>query len=187
MDNPQTSTSATSLGEPSNSSDITFNDRVQALAQELFSMIYDYTFTSDGKKVTITKHYKPPAQLQVSRATRERFAAEFYNNTFCYDDLIVAITHLRTLEPAHCETIKRMVFKVCFCDEDEVYFEHERGDAVQCRKSSTDGAMHYHIYLASGNRNLYNGEVVASCPKGHEGTSPRGWAFGRWGRNSEAS
>lgn len=48
----------------------TFNERVQALPPELYQEIYDLTFKTAPNVVSINKDYRPPALLQVKRATR---------------------------------------------------------------------------------------------------------------------
>lgn len=55
--------------------------RVQNLPAELYDMVLEYTFTADEERIEITLAYKPPAQLQVSRATRELFAQDYYTTT----------------------------------------------------------------------------------------------------------
>lgn len=59
--------------------------RVQSLPQELYDHIYSEVFTApfDLAKIEIKvdDSYKPPAQLQVSRASREQFAQSYYGNT----------------------------------------------------------------------------------------------------------
>lgn len=64
-----------------------FNQRINSLPQELYDMIFDYTFAADVSKPVIIKKsrfqksYNPPACLQVSRATRDTFAWTYYTNS----------------------------------------------------------------------------------------------------------
>ena len=51
---------------------------LQKLPQELYDKIYEQVFTADSKERVIDKGYKPPAQLQVDRASREKFADSYY-------------------------------------------------------------------------------------------------------------
>jgi hypothetical protein len=63
-----------------------FNRRVQDLPPELYSMVYDYTFSTSTApaKITFTESYKPPALLYVDRHSRRRFAKVYYGETdFC--------------------------------------------------------------------------------------------------------
>lgn len=58
---------------------------VQKLPQELQDIIADYTLyhsTTVSKMVTISTDYKPPAELSISRASRDIFATNYYNNTW---------------------------------------------------------------------------------------------------------
>lgn len=51
---------------------------LDALPNELYDEIYKLVFTADLVSRQITKSYKPPAQLQVSRETRKEFAKSYY-------------------------------------------------------------------------------------------------------------
>ena len=57
--------------------------RVQSLPQELFAQIYNEVFTGPAGKaiINVDESYKPPHQLQVSRASREQFARSYYSDT----------------------------------------------------------------------------------------------------------
>ncbi|KAK4494797.1 hypothetical protein PRZ48_014153 [Zasmidium cellare] len=60
----------------------TFDQRVQNLPTELFDEIFALVFTLDEEpSTTLTKDYKPPARLQVDRASRADFATTYYSNT----------------------------------------------------------------------------------------------------------
>lgn len=54
---------------------------LQRVPQELYDNIFELVFTADHEVVrNITRDYKPPVQLQVSRATRELFAESYYGH-----------------------------------------------------------------------------------------------------------
>ncbi|KAK4618206.1 hypothetical protein CLAFUW4_12074 [Fulvia fulva] len=58
--------------------------RIQGLPQELYDMIRDFTLTldtSENGNITINRDYKPPVQLQIDSATRNKIAQEYYANT----------------------------------------------------------------------------------------------------------
>lgn len=76
----------------------TLNERIQALPAEIYNEIYDLTSTPSS--VThITREYKPPASLQVSRATRRKFSELYYDKdrTF-YVNHALAWTWLKSIE-----------------------------------------------------------------------------------------
>lgn len=52
--------------------------RLEDLPPELYDRIFDLTFAAKSGPHLISQHYKPPVQLQVSRATRQRFAEAYY-------------------------------------------------------------------------------------------------------------
>ncbi|KAK4494304.1 hypothetical protein PRZ48_014602 [Zasmidium cellare] len=58
----------------------TLRQRLEALPQELYDEIYDLTFTPDGGTRNISDTYRPPAQLQVSRATRLQFSKAYFGD-----------------------------------------------------------------------------------------------------------
>lgn len=61
---------------------------VHALPRELFDEILELTFTPNASEVKISGSYLPPPQLQVSRSTREAFAASYYRyNCFLFEHL----------------------------------------------------------------------------------------------------
>lgn len=51
------------------------------LPQELYDAIFDTVFTAKPGRRTINNQYKPPAELQVSRATRKQFAKSYYSDS----------------------------------------------------------------------------------------------------------
>jgi hypothetical protein len=56
-----------------------FNDRVQALPPELFSMVYDYTFDLNiASEITVDKFFRMPHQVQVDCRSRR-----FYSRKYC--------------------------------------------------------------------------------------------------------
>lgn len=59
----------------------TLDERIQALAQELQDIIFDYTVAIDTEVVTIDKDWKAPWQLQINRATRAKFSKVYYSHT----------------------------------------------------------------------------------------------------------
>lgn len=61
---------------------------VHELPRELFDEIFELTFTSNALEVKISGSYLPPPQLQVSRSTREAFAASYYGDScFLFEHL----------------------------------------------------------------------------------------------------
>ncbi|CAK3953891.1 Hypothetical predicted protein [Lecanosticta acicola] len=64
-------------------SDMSLTERVQALPAELFNRVLDYTFTlspSNNDIVEVTKAYKPPAILQIDRASRAKLMGRYYDD-----------------------------------------------------------------------------------------------------------
>lgn len=84
---------------------------LQGLPQELYDSIYDYVFTTDAEEVSITSDYRPPAQLQVTRASRNLFARTYYREpTFiCHksDDPLL-LKWLRALPAEHASHLRRI-------------------------------------------------------------------------------
>lgn len=50
------------------------------LPPELFSKIYDFTFTADPTIRYVDARYKPPVQLRVDSGSRQRFARLYYGS-----------------------------------------------------------------------------------------------------------
>ncbi len=101
--------------------------RVKNLPAELRNQIYDLTFNDDATNHhIITASYRPPAVLQVNRATRHKFAASYYNKTFYVthsghgDPLCV--TWLRSLPLASVVLLSRVV--VHAAKDGEPYLYH---------------------------------------------------------------
>ena len=70
MAGPQTTPAAMSLDE-----------LVQTLPQELQDEILEHTLTVAPEVVDITRKYRPPLRLAISRATRKKFAKSYYEQT----------------------------------------------------------------------------------------------------------
>lgn len=49
---------------------LTLIERLHALPPELYNEIYELTFTPTSTDIYVDEGYKPPATLQVDRATR---------------------------------------------------------------------------------------------------------------------
>lgn len=91
---------------------------VQSLPQELYDQVFSLTFTSIPtiNPIIITKSYKPPSCLQVSRDTRATFAAAYYpNNRFDFEhkytfpDAELAGKWLASLSRSHFEHLEMVV------------------------------------------------------------------------------
>ncbi|KAK4494964.1 hypothetical protein PRZ48_014320 [Zasmidium cellare] len=89
--------------------------RIHDLPREIFDMIQDCFFTMPPRTMEINRHYKPPAELQVSRETRERFSWVYYfNTTFtasCWDDQCV-YDWLSSLPRGHLYAVERIEMNV---------------------------------------------------------------------------
>lgn len=64
--------------------------RLFTLPQELHDAVYDLVFTAQPGERVITPTTKPPSELQVSRATRAKYAQSYYGNgsSFCFPHYI---------------------------------------------------------------------------------------------------
>lgn len=74
---------------------------VESLPQELYDQVFELTFTSQPENHHIKIGvYKPPAELQVNRATRKTFAQDYYgrDTTWSYENPDVMVLWLRSLE-----------------------------------------------------------------------------------------
>lgn len=82
---------------------------MQRLPQEIFDNIYQLVFTAASEPRQIDKHYRPPVQLQVDRASRKTFARIYYgdNSTFVLDSSI-QIQWACSLPAAHFDKITRI-------------------------------------------------------------------------------
>lgn len=55
---------------------------VQSLPRELYDEIFELVFTAPSfARAVVDRDYKPPAQMQVSRATRRHYARSYYETT----------------------------------------------------------------------------------------------------------
>ncbi|KAI5363358.1 hypothetical protein Slin15195_G107440 [Septoria linicola] len=61
--------------------DDALRERVQNLTPELFDMIFEFVLSINESKIEITSQYRPPVQLQIDRASRNRVAEEYYRKT----------------------------------------------------------------------------------------------------------
>lgn len=90
---------------------------LQALPPELFTLIYDYTFTSSDTLQTISESYKPPPQLQVDTISRAAFAKSYYANTIYIEPGnhdTTAAKWLSSLSRSHREMLQRVVVPKVF-------------------------------------------------------------------------
>ncbi|KAK4494796.1 hypothetical protein PRZ48_014152 [Zasmidium cellare] len=83
---------------------------VHNIPPELFEVIFDLVFeTPNAAKVHIDANYKPPAQLQVSHATRASFANAYYSNTiFTYNQESYIRKFFHNLPRQHLDLICRL-------------------------------------------------------------------------------
>lgn len=70
-------------------------DNIMSLPQEIFDEIFDLVFWAPADQETvISRDYKPPVQLQISRETRAKFSDAYYNHgatwTFGHENLSLA-------------------------------------------------------------------------------------------------
>ncbi|PPJ51209.1 hypothetical protein CBER1_07516 [Cercospora berteroae] len=82
-------------------------DLLESLPQELYDSIVKLTFTDEPEPITkLTRAYKPPAIMQVSRATRATTARSHYATTIwvAEDDLYRA--WFVFVDPAHHEYLE---------------------------------------------------------------------------------
>ena len=93
------------------------DDRVQSLPPELYNTIYDLTFTAysiQGANVELDSSYRPPSCLQVSKASRDEFAASYYAHTiFMFsqrasytESITTGVNWLVSLPPEHVAMIR---------------------------------------------------------------------------------
>lgn len=83
---------------------------VHDLPPELFNHIQDLVFTATESIVILNDGYKPPVSLQVSKATRRRFAQSFYGSATVFEvkDLVTLCKFLASLTYLHRHYIDRM-------------------------------------------------------------------------------
>jgi hypothetical protein len=120
MEHEQASTTdETSAGE--------LNRRIQSLPQELFDMIYDFTFTAVATvpRITIDEHYRPPALLRVDPIPRRAFAKVCYGLNELhpdFDDILddkVMKAWLRSIPKEHRVYVRKIRHSL-----DLVYSKH---------------------------------------------------------------
>lgn len=89
---------------------LTFNERVQALPPELFSVVYDFVFECNvDYGESCEEHYRPSVQPQINRASRAAFMARHYRRTtFIANKLRAFPKWLSALEKEVLPTIDRI-------------------------------------------------------------------------------
>ncbi|KAF2216871.1 hypothetical protein CERZMDRAFT_80891 [Cercospora zeae-maydis SCOH1-5] len=92
--------------------EMTVEDRIQNLCQELQAMILDYTLFVEPSTVAITDAYRPPWQLSVNRRTRPIVAEHFYStSTFSDNTARLNLQHwLDGLPEAHTPMLTKVDF-----------------------------------------------------------------------------
>lgn len=82
---------------------------LRTLPQELFDAVREFVFTADPGERVVEEDYKPPAQLQVDRSTRARFAEAYYGDgaVFCFPAGLER-AWLNAIPNAHFDKITRM-------------------------------------------------------------------------------
>jgi hypothetical protein len=91
-----------------------FEEQVQSLPPELYNRVLELTFTAaSDHPVLVTKAYKPPSILSVSRESRNKLVAEYYSdNTFEFLCLPWFITWFSGLKEDHRAMVKTARFCV---------------------------------------------------------------------------
>ncbi|KAF2164813.1 hypothetical protein M409DRAFT_24718 [Zasmidium cellare ATCC 36951] len=84
---------------------------IHDLPVDIFDIIQDFFFTMPPRTMEINGHYRPPAELQISRETRKKFAWVYYTfTTFfasCWDDQKV-YDWLKSLPRPHLYHVDRI-------------------------------------------------------------------------------
>jgi hypothetical protein len=91
-------------GTAASRSDLTFDQRIQALPAELFNAVHDFTFDAsvNGRRLHVKRLYKPPVQLQLCRTARKRLSADYYHTTkFCFTETRTMCAWLLALAPGY--------------------------------------------------------------------------------------
>lgn len=109
--------------------------RMHDLPAELFNDIKDLVFSLDTDTVHINLDYKPPALLQVNRATREQFATAYYGKTtfYLYDGRQTQVERPEQLKnfAKWAKTLsghrRHLIAQVHFCERNEWHFSHKSG------------------------------------------------------------
>ena len=104
------------------------SERVQDLPQELYDIIYQYTFTAEFGEVEINADYKTPKLLAVDRASRHLYAKSHYRGrTFCIahlsNDHRDLFRWLKSLPSDHQAMIREIRF-----ESPHQYSGHEQDD-----------------------------------------------------------
>lgn len=88
----------------------TLSSALQTLPQELYDIIYGYTFTPNDRHFTIDEFYRPPKALQVSRRTRELFAPSFYGSgsIFYVDTEEYCSRWMASLQSSHIDLLSEI-------------------------------------------------------------------------------
>lgn len=137
--------------------------RVQDLPVELYNDILDLMLTPDAKFVTIKDDYEPPTQLQISRATRERFAVRYYSPpiAFAYYSTLWLCRWLKSLPKEHCSNIAR-IFQLYFsrvAKPEAVVRDEQVSNASETNRRlqehnivlSTEAVVAYRVYVRETN------------------------------------
>ena len=88
----------------------TLIDRIQSLPQELINMISEYTFTATTSQPIVVQYaLKAPACLHVDRATRQKFAQDYFeHSTFNFRTRIEFCAWLKAQSKEHQRMIKTL-------------------------------------------------------------------------------
>lgn len=113
------------------------------IPQELFDIIYDFTFTIK-EIIEINRDYKPPSMLQVNGESRDDLAFRYYTTTtFHSTNRYLVKKWLLSLTPAHVACLqnvrydfvaKRPASRFVYRAADEVEYVDEAGKAEKQRK-----------------------------------------------------
>lgn len=100
--------------------------QVQHLPAELFDEIHHRVFTALPDTIPITHSYRPPALLQVDRASRKQYAATYYGNgnIFISSDLKLLAIWFGKLDRKHKALVQKVIFTGDeFCKTSKVPFD----------------------------------------------------------------
>lgn len=168
-DLPTDTTMTTAKGNPS---DDKLTELVQDLPPELFDMIFGLVFTTTRHFTPITKSYKLPPQLAVSRATRAAFAKSYFGNgTFRFHDSDLMRKWVIAMSTEHRKLLHKEALVFCAhatpaCPSDSVFTDII--SPLQHRVAST--------LLNAGVRGPWISFV--SCDTGVRGAKDRSHHFG---------
>lgn len=97
------------------------SEHVQSLPKELYDWIYELVFTagSTGWPIRVRNSYRPPAMLQVSRASRQKFATSYYgsSNGFKFRDEMGMRKWLKSLEYEEKVLLQEIIYKDGYISE----------------------------------------------------------------------